>query len=68
MLDEIHPRDIARIRLEAWREASHWLDYCAAEFVPDAATRGYLEHVASCVRQESERRFAAQAGFTPSVT
>lgn len=65
MLDDLHPQDVARIRLESWRQVAGWLDYAAAEFVADQATRGYLEHVGSCIRDESERRYAAQAGFDP---
>ena len=68
MMEDIHPQDVARIRLEAWRQVSAWLDYAAAEFVSDAAYRADIEHVASCVRDESERRYAAQAGFDPAVT
>jgi hypothetical protein len=68
VLEDIHPTAVARIRLEAWRDTAGWLDYAAAEFIPDQSTRGYLEHVAECIRDESERRYAAQAGFDPAVT
>lgn len=58
----------ARLRLVAWREAAAFLDYAAGEFVADATTRGYLEHVAQCQREEAERRFAKRAGFTPTLS
>jgi hypothetical protein len=53
----------AREHLVAWHDVAAWLDYAAAEFVADATTRGYLEHVGQCVRDEGERRHAARAGF-----
>lgn len=58
----------AQIRLEAWHDVARWLDYAAAEFVADQTTRGYLEHVAVCVRDEGERRHSEQAGFLPAVS
>lgn len=67
MLDDIHPHEVARLRLESWREVSAWLDYAAAEFVADEATRGYLHHISECVRDEADRRYAAAGGFTVSV-
>ena len=67
MLEDLHPQDVARIRLEAWRSVSGWLDYASAEFIPDETTRSYLEHVAECIRDESERRYAELAGFDPAV-
>jgi hypothetical protein len=51
----------ARVQLATWHDVSQWLDYGAAEFVPDATTRGYLHHVAQCVREEGERRLAERA-------
>jgi len=66
VLESITPTDLARVRLEAWRECAAWLDYAAAEFVADQATRGYLEHVSVCIRDESERRYAERAGFDPA--
>ena len=68
IVDDLHPQDVARLRLEAWRAVSGWLDYAAAEFVSDAAYRADIEHVAECIRSESDRRYAAQAGFDPAIT
>lgn len=56
-----------RIRLTAWHDTAAWLDYAALEFVADQATRGYLHHVAECIRDEAERRYAAASGFTPAT-
>lgn len=53
----------ARLLLAAWREVAQWLDYAAMEFVADATTKGYLHHVAQCVRDEGERRYAQAAGL-----
>lgn len=55
--------ETARICLGSWHDVSTWLDYVSLEFVCDATTRGYLEHVAQCVREEAERRFAEDAGL-----
>lgn len=55
-------------RLMEWHEVGRWLDYAAVEFVTDMTTRAYLEHVAGCVRDEGERRYAQAAGLEPSVT
>jgi hypothetical protein len=59
---------VAAERLLVWREVAAWTDYCAAEFVSDAATASYLEHVAQCQREEGERRYAERAGFTPAMS
>jgi hypothetical protein len=58
----------ARLLLAAWREVAQWLDYAALEFVADATTKGYLHHVAQCIRDEGERRYAAAAGLTPAAS
>ena len=57
----------AQIQLETWHQAALWIAYVAAEFVGDETTRSYLEHVATCVRDEGERRHAVAAGFHPAV-
>jgi hypothetical protein len=56
-------RERAQEHLVAWRDVARWLDYAAAEFVADVTTRGYLNHIAQCVRDEGERRHAEPAGF-----
>lgn len=61
------PETEARLQLEAWHDVARWLAYAAAEFVADETTRGYLEHVAVCVRDEGERRFAEPGRFTPAL-
>ena len=58
----------AQIRLEAWHDVARWLGYAAAEFVADETTRGYLEHVGVCVRDEGERRYAVEGRFEPAVS
>ena len=58
----------ARLLLAGWREVAQWLDYAALEFVADATTRGYIHHVAQCVRDEGERRYAQPAGLIPVVS
>lgn len=58
----------AQIKLQTWHDVGRWIDYAAAEFVADQTTRGYLEHVAVCIRDEGERRFGTLAGFDPAVS
>lgn len=55
----------ALFRLVTWREVAAWLDHTALEFVVDATTQDYLVHVAQCVRDEAERRYAERAGLVP---
>jgi hypothetical protein len=66
-LDDGGVRD-ARLRLMAWRDVASWMDYAATEFIADQATRCYLEHVATCVRDEGERREAAPAQLVLPAT
>jgi len=61
-LDPSVSRKEASLRLVAWHEVAAWLDHTAEEFVADATTRGYLEHVGQCIRDEGERKYAARAG------
>lgn len=56
----------AQLYLASWRDVAVWLDYAAAEFVADITSRSNLEHVAQCVREEGERRYARAAGFAPA--
>lgn len=65
-MESIEQRD-ALLRLVAWRDVAAWLDHTALEFVVDATTQDYLVHVAQCVRDEAERRYAARAGLDPVV-
>jgi hypothetical protein len=58
-------RKDAMLRLMAWRDTAAWLDYAAVEFVADEFTRSYLAHIAQCIRDEAERRYAAAAGLEP---
>lgn len=67
MTADDRPPTEARIRLTAWHDVAAWLDYAALEFVADATTRGYLHHVAECVRDEAEQRYARRAGFDPAI-
>ena len=60
-------KEAAASRLVAWHDVARWLDYCSAEFVADATTQGYLEHVAQCIREEGERRYAIAAGLEPAT-
>lgn len=64
----MNKRNEALTRLDAWHDVAKWIDYVAAEFVADATTRGYLEHVAQCTREEGERRYAVACGFAPAVS
>jgi hypothetical protein len=57
----------AQIRLQAWHDVGRWLAYAAAEFVADETTKAYLEHVGVCIRDEGERRYAADGRFTPAL-
>ena len=57
----------AQIRLDSWHDSARWIAYVATEFVSDQTTRSYLEHVAACVRDEGERRYAVPAGFRPAI-
>lgn len=57
----------AQVKLEAWHDSARWIAYVASEFIADQTTRCYLEHVASCVRDEGERRLAVAAGFRPAL-
>lgn len=52
-------------RLLTWREVAAWQEYAAMEFVRDETTREYLLHVATCTRDEGERRYAEKAGLEP---
>jgi hypothetical protein len=61
------PKTEAQIKLQAWHDVGRWLAWAAAEFTSDAATRGYLEHVGVCVRDEGERRYAEKAGFDTAL-
>lgn len=54
-------------RLADWRDVATWVDYTADEFAVDEFTRRWLEHVAVCIYDEAERRFATQAGLAPAV-
>jgi hypothetical protein len=50
----------ALIELATWHKVAAWIDYVAMEWVADNTTRGYLFHVAQCVREEGERILAAR--------